>query len=131
MLQTFLLKEHSKGNWTLKGHPKSTLRSVQEHSRGTWALRHSRNLGTWALKHLKNSGTQKALGHLETQDTWAFSYLGARELERHLETQALRYLSTWVLDALEPLYLADWWAVKSDKFCWRSRAKTTVVKSMK
>ena len=64
MLQTFLLKEHSKENCALKGHSTREL----EHTKGIWALKvlgHSRQLGTWALEHLRHSGTQ---------GTWALGY---------------------------------------------------------
>ena len=81
MLQTFLLKEHSKENCALKGHSTREL----EHTKGIWALKvlgHSRQLGTWALEHLRHSrhlGTWVLEGH--SKSTWAL---------RHLNTQGTR-----------------------------------------
>ena len=52
----FLLKEHSKGNWTLIGHSKGTQRHSKVTSRalkehlGTRAL--EEHLGTWSLEAL-------------------------------------------------------------------------------
>ena len=46
----FLLKEHLKRNWALKGQSKST-----------WALEYSK--GTWLLKALGHSEGTSELGH--------------------------------------------------------------------
>ena len=112
MFQTFFarraLKEKLGFQWAFQGYLK-----------GIWALGHSgtrRSLGhsgaQRVLWHSRRSVTQRALRHLGTQGTcilgnsgtWALGQSGTRALEGHLDTQALRDLGTW---ALEALYLAD------------------------
>ena len=95
----FLLKEHWKGNWTLKEHSKDTPKTLQGYSKGTWALRHSkdtwalghsRQLDTLALEHLRHSGTRRQLGHSGTQCTWALVHAGTGALP-HSGSQALKH----------------------------------------
>ena len=78
MLQTFLLKEHSKENCALKGHSTREL----EHTKGIWALKAIGHLGTRALEalgHSRHLGTGVLEGH--SKSTWAL---------RHLNTQGTR-----------------------------------------
>ena len=54
MFQTFLLKQHSKGNWTFKGHlgtPRALGHArLSKGTQGSWAL--EEHLGTQALEAL-------------------------------------------------------------------------------
>ena len=86
MLQIFLLKEHLKGKWTLKGHSRDTIMALQGHSKGTLALAHLK--GTRALEGCGHLGTQalEALGY--SKGTWALRH------SRHLGTKALGHSGT-------------------------------------
>ena len=63
--------------------------------------------GTWALGNLRHSGTRRLKGHLGTQALKAGEHLDTQALKGHLGTEAMRHLGTWVLGALEALYLAN------------------------
>ena len=82
--------------------------SVLEGYLGTRALGYSKV--TWAFGRTKGTLALETLGHskgtciLGNSGTWALGQSGTRALEGHLDTQALRDLGTW---ALEALYLAD------------------------
>ena len=76
MCRLFLIEEHSKGRWTLKGHCRGTW-AIEEHSKGTWALKAIgdsstwgfRTLGTRVLKALRHLRTPALEGHLGNRDT--------------------------------------------------------------
>ena len=108
----------------LKGHSKGTLRSLQGHTKGNWAINAPEgHLDTWAFKALGHSGSQalKELGL--SKDTWTLDTRALKALEQ-FGTQALGHSGTqralvqsgsWVLEALEALY------IENSKITWGSR----------
>ena len=77
-------------------------RVPQRHSNGTGTLEYLKD--TWALGHLRHLGTQafETLRHSRHLSTWVLRHLSTRRA-----LWALRHASTWSLEALKVLYLAD------------------------